>query len=153
MLIFILSIGLISLLSWLLVKSAVGISAALGIPELLIGITIVAVGTSVPDLISSVIVARQGRPGMAINNAIGSNTFDILVGLGLPFLIYSVIREDKINLRAEDLVMSISILLGTSLLLLLYFFLSKWRTSLPVGILLLLMYIVYLAYVICTASC
>jgi K+-dependent Na+/Ca+ exchanger-like protein len=151
--IFMLSIALISLLSWLLVHSAVHISQTLGVPELLIGITIVAVGTSVPDLISSVIVARQGRPGMAINNAIGSNTFDILVGLGLPFLIYSVIREDKINLRAEDLVMSISILLGTSLLLLLYFFLSKWRTSLPVGILLLLMYIVYLAYVICTASC
>jgi len=151
--IFMVSIALISLLSWLLVYSAVGISETLGVPELLIGITIVAIGTSVPDLISSIIVAKQGRPGMAINNAIGSNTFDILVGLGLPFLIYSVIREDKINLRAEDLVLSISILLGTSLLLLLYFFLSKWKTSLPVGILLLLMYIVYLAFVICMSSC
>ena len=151
--VFVLSIALISLLSWLLVHSAVNISDALGVPELLIGITIVAVGTSVPDLISSVIVARQGRPGMAINNAIGSNTFDILVGLGLPFLIYSLIRDEPIHLLAGDLELSVSILIGTSLLLLLYFTLSKWRTSLPVGLLLLLLYIAYLAYVICTASC
>ena len=152
-LIFILSIGFISLLSWLLVTSAVGISEALGVPELLIGITIVAIGTSVPDLISSVIVAKQGRPGMAINNAIGSNTFDILIGLGLPFLIYSLIRDDSINLLSADLVMSISILMGSSLLLLLYFTLWRWKTSKPVGIILLLLYIGYLAYVICTSSC
>jgi K+-dependent Na+/Ca+ exchanger-like protein len=152
-LVFILSIGMISLLSWLLVNSAVGISEALGVPELLIGITIVAIGTSVPDLISSVIVAKQGRPGMAINNAIGSNTFDILIGLGLPFLIYSLIRDDSINLLTGDLVLSISILMGSSLLLLLYFTIWKWKTSKPVGTLLLLLYAAYLAYVICFSIC
>jgi len=151
--IFMLSIALISLLSWLLVKSAVRISTELGVPELLIGITIVAVGTSVPDLISSVIVARQGRPGMAINNAIGSNTFDILIGLGLPFLIYSLIHDQQIDLKAEDLYFSIGLLMGTSLLLILYFIGSKWKTSAPMGILLLILYLGYIAYVICTASC
>jgi len=150
---FIISVGLISLLSWLLVRSAVGISEALGIPELLIGITIVAIGTSVPDLISSVIVAKQGRPGMAINNAIGSNTFDILIGLGLPFLIYSMINKDSMSLMASDLIISISILMGSSLLLLAYFILGGWRTSKPVGIALLILYLVYLGYVVCMSYC
>ncbi len=150
---FIISIGLISLLSWLLVSAAVGISEALGVPEILIGITIVAVGTSVPDLISSVIVARQGRPGMAINNAIGSNTFDILVGLGLPFLLYALIYKEKINLLTGNLVMSTSILMGSSVILLLFFLLSKWRTSRLVGIILFILYLLYLAHMICTNTC
>lgn len=150
---FILSIGFICLLSWALVNSAVGISEALGVPELLIGITIVAIGTSVPDLISSVIVARQGRPGMAINNAIGSNTFDILIGLGLPFLLYSIIYGEGISLMTGNLVVSISILLASSVIMLLFFLLRGWRTSKQVGIILIILYLVYLGYVIRTNSC
>jgi len=151
--VFIVSIALISLLSWVLVKSAVGISAALGIPELLVGITIVAVGTSVPDLISSTIVARQGRPGMAINNAIGSNIFDILIGLGLPFLLYVLIKGEGFGLLSTDLYVSIGILLSSSVILLFFFLLGGWRSSRPVGIVLIILYMVYLGHVICTSSC
>ncbi|MCK5337434.1 MAG: hypothetical protein KAJ50_01435, partial [Bacteroidales bacterium] len=147
------SVALISLLSWVLVKSAVGISAALGIPELLVGITIVAVGTSVPDLISSTIVARQGRPGMAINNAIGSNTFDILIGLGLPFLLYVLIKGEGFGLLSTDLYVSIGILLSSSVILLFFFILGGWRSSRPVGIVLIILYLIYLGHVICTSSC
>lgn len=143
-LVFLISIGLIGLLSYFLVTSAVNISEALGVPELLIGITIVAIGTSVPDLISSVIVARQGRPGMAVNNAIGSNIFDILVGLGLPFLLYSVFAGEGINLVASDLALSISILLGSSIVLLIFFLLGGWRTSRTVGVILIILYLAYL---------
>jgi K+-dependent Na+/Ca+ exchanger-like protein len=150
---FLVSIGLISLLSWLLVSSAVGISESLGVPELLIGITIVAVGTSVPDLISSMIVARQGRPGMAINNAIGSNTFDILVGLGVPFLIFSIIHDEGLNLMASKLSVSIMILMGSSVILLLFFIIGKWKSSKPFGIVLIILYLVYLGHVICSSSC
>ena len=151
--VFTVSVALISLLSWVLVKSAVGISAALGIPELLVGITIVAVGTSVPDLISSTIVARQGRPGMAINNAIGSNTFDILIGLGLPFLLYVLIKGEGFGLLSTDLYVSIGILLSSSVILLFFFLLGGWRSSRPVGIVLIILYLVYLGHVICTSSC
>jgi len=151
--VFIVSVALISLLSWVLVKSAVGISAALGVPELLVGITIVAVGTSVPDLISSMIVARQGRPGMAINNAIGSNTFDILIGLGLPFLLYVLINGEGFGLLSTGLYVSIGILLSSSVVLLFFFLLGGWRSSRPVGIILIILYLVYLGHVICTSSC
>ena len=150
-LVFLMSVGMISLLSWILVKSAVGISAILGVPELIIGLTIVAVGTSVPDLISSMIVAKQGRPGMAINNALGSNIFDILIGLGLPFLIYMVFNSEGFALESQDLVVSVVILLSSALVLLIYFLLVKWHTSRSFGIALLMMYLVYLGYVIVTA--
>ena len=150
-LVFIISVGLISFLSWVLVHSAIGISDALGIPELLIGITVVAIGTSVPDLISSVIVAKQGRHGMAINNAIGSNTFDILIGLGLPFLLYMLIKGEGFELASENLTFSVSILLGSAILLLFYFLISRWKIYRWVGILLIALYIVYLGYVIVTS--
>jgi len=151
--VFVVSIAMISLLSWVLVSSAVGISEALGIPELLIGITIVAIGTSVPDLISSVIVARQGRPGMAINNAIGSNTFDILIGLGLPFLLYVLINGEGFGLISNDLYVSIGILLSSSIILLIFFMLGGWRSSRPVGIVLIILYFAYLVHVVYTSSC
>ncbi|MEN8224800.1 MAG: calcium/sodium antiporter [Bacteroidota bacterium] len=147
-LVFIISIGLISFLSWMLVESAIGISAVLGIPELLVGITIVAIGTSVPDLISSVIVAKQGRHGMAINNAIGSNTFDILIGLGLPFLLYMLIHGSGFELASENLLFSVGVLLASAIVLLLFFLIGKWRISRVTGIILVLLYAVYLAYVI-----
>jgi len=51
------------------------------------GITFIAAGTSIPDLITSVIVARQGHGDMAVSSSIGSNIFDILVGLPLPWIL------------------------------------------------------------------
>ncbi len=146
--VFIISIGLISILSWILVRSAVGISESLGIPELLIGLTIVAIGTSIPDLISSMIVARQGRPGMAINNAIGSNVFDILIGLGLPFLLYVLINGTGFGIASDNLIFSVSILMASAVILLLFFLLGGWKSSRMVGVILILLYVVYLGYVI-----
>jgi K+-dependent Na+/Ca+ exchanger-like protein len=145
---FILSIGLISLFSWILVSSAVDISELLGVPELLVGLTVVAIGTSIPDLLSSRIVAKQGRPGMAINNAIGSNIFDILIGLGLPFLLFALIFNTGFVVESSDLVYSIGILLASAVLLFLFFFLGKWKTSRMVGIIMIVLYCLYLGQVI-----
>ena len=54
------------------------------------GLTFLAAGTSVPDLLTSVIVARQGHGDMAVSSSIGSNIFDVLVGLPLPWLAFGV---------------------------------------------------------------
>jgi sodium/potassium/calcium exchanger 2 len=62
----------------------------IGIPSVIMGLTFLAAGTSVPDLLSSVIVARMGEGDMAVSSSIGSNIFDILVGLPLPWLIYTL---------------------------------------------------------------
>lgn len=64
------------------VDSASSISRSLGVSEAMIGLTIVAVGTSLPELATSVVAAVKGKPGLAIGNVIGSNIFNILLILG-----------------------------------------------------------------------
>jgi Ca2+/Na+ antiporter len=59
------------------------------------GLIIIAVGTSIPDALSSVLVARDGYGDMAVSNAIGSNVFDINLGLGLPFIIRIIIDQGQ----------------------------------------------------------
>ncbi len=145
-LIFFLSIVVITFLAWVLVESAIVISVGLGIPEIFIALVVIAVGTSVPDLVSSVIVARQGRAGMAINNAIGSNIFDILIGLGLPFFLYHLFSAEQISLERTDLGLSFAFLMGSTFFLLLFFLLNKWYTKRGAGILLVLLYTMYLLF-------
>merc|ERR1712062_548890 len=62
------------------------------------GLVVIAVGTSVPDALSSILVARDGFGDMAVSNAIGSNVFDIDLGLGFPFLIFSLINQKPVSL-------------------------------------------------------
>ena len=64
------------------------IGNTIGVPHVVMGYTVLAAGTSVPDLLSSVIVTRQGSGDMAISSSIGSNIFDITVGLPIPWLIF-----------------------------------------------------------------
>ena len=80
---------------------------------MIIALTVLAAGTSVPDLISSIIVARQGRGEMAVANAVGSNIFDILVGLGLPWAIAIVVLGTDVHVGVDDLWTSTIVLLST----------------------------------------
>ncbi len=69
------------------VDGASGIAAGLGISEAVIGLTIVAAGTSLPELATSVVAAVKGKPGLAIGNVIGSNIFNVLMVLGVAGVI------------------------------------------------------------------
>lgn len=142
--VFMVSILIIAGLSWALVELAVDISKGLNIPEAIIALTVLAIGTSVPDLFSSVIVARQGRGDMAVSNAIGSNIFDILVGLGLPFLIVTLAEGTGIA-AGGDLNRSAMMLAGSLLLLIILLVLKKWVINKTTGMVLLAVYIFYLA--------
>jgi K+-dependent Na+/Ca+ exchanger-like protein len=141
---FLLSVFMISFLAWLLVHSAIRISEILRIGEFHIAVVILAVGTSVPDLVSSVIVARQGRAGMAVNNAVGSNIFDILIGLGLPFFLYHLFTDNSIIIESGDLKLSLIFLSGSVVFLFMIFLISKWRTRRLSGLLLILFYLIFL---------
>jgi len=81
--------------SRILVWGAVEIARGLGVSDLIIGLTIVAVGTSLPELASSIIAARKGKHDMAIGNVIGSNLFNTLavVGIAGTILPFSVRPE------------------------------------------------------------
>ncbi len=143
-LVFFISIGIIAGLSWILVELAVLISVRLNIPEAIIALTVIAIGTSVPDLISSVIVAKQGRGDMAVSNAIGSNIFDVLVGLGLPFIVSIIVYGISIDVSANNLLSSTVILFSSVVVLFVMLIVSKWRMGKISGLLLLALYLFYI---------
>ena len=70
-----------------LVKGAVNLSLRLGIPALIVSLTIVAFGTSAPELLISIKAILDDAPGIALGNVVGSNTANILLVLGVPALI------------------------------------------------------------------
>ena len=141
---FVVSIALIAVISYFLVESAVIFADAIHIPPVIVALTILAAGTSIPDMFASITVARQGRGEMAISNAVGSNIFDILVGLGLPWLLALLFLGDRITIGTEGLWTSALVLLGTVLLLFVFLTtkrrLSRWEGWILVG--------AYVAYVI-----
>jgi len=141
-LVFLISIIIIAGLSWTLVELAVVISHILNIPEAIIALTVLAIGTSVPDLISSLIVAREGRGDMAVSNAIGSNIFDILVGLGLPMLIYILFSGNVVSSDGE-ISRSAIILFSSVIFLLIWLLFSRWKIGKLTGFFLIAIYIVY----------
>ena len=144
-LVFIISIILIAAFSWVLVEAAIVFSHVLNIPEAIIGLTVLAIGTSVPDLISSLIVARQGRGDMAISNAIGSNIFDILVGLGFPFMIAMLIYGGEIAASGQNLFESSMILFASVMIFAILLLIKRWKINWVTGVVLLGLYLFYLA--------
>lgn len=141
---FVLSIGAICLLSWLLVESGVVLARGLGVPGAIVGLTVLAVGTSVPDLLSSLVVARQGKGDMAVSNAVGSNIFDILVGLGVVWMVIILLRGEDIVITQDELTVSITLLLASVAALLGLLLLMRWRIGRRSGLLLVGTYGAYL---------
>jgi Ca2+/Na+ antiporter len=120
------SILSIVILSWILVDTAVIFAGAIGLPPVVIALTVLAAGTSAPDLIASVVVAKQGRGGMAVANAIGSNIFDVLVGLGLPWLLaLTLLGRPFVAVGTHDLFLSVLILMGTVALLFVFLYTDR----------------------------
>ena len=106
--------------SYIMVTSLEGIAHRMYIPETIVGATISAAGTSLPNYIASQIAARQGLGNMAVSNIFGSNTFNILVGLGLPWCLftgiygseYSELRDDGITTSMVTMVIALLVFIG-----------------------------------------
>uniref|UniRef100_A0A4W3GY88 Sodium/calcium exchanger membrane region domain-containing protein n=1 Tax=Callorhinchus milii TaxID=7868 RepID=A0A4W3GY88_CALMI len=105
------------------------IGYTLGIPDVIMGITFLAAGTSVPDCMASLIVARQGMGDMAVSNSVGSNVFDILVGLGLPWGIQTMIIQSGsvVHINSKGLVYSVILLLGSVALAVFGMYMNGWK--------------------------
>lgn len=106
-----LAIGLAVLLvsSRILVWGAVGIAEALGVSDLIIGLTIVALGTSLPELAASMASALRGEPDIAIGNVIGSNLFNLLAVLGIPGLIHPLGIGDDVLFRDYPVMLGLTL--------------------------------------------
>jgi len=107
---FFMSIAWIGAFSYVMVFAATTIGVVAGIPAVVMGLTFLAAGTSVPDLLTSVIVAKQGHGDMAVSSSIGSNIFDVLVGLPMPWLVYTIVRQTHVPVGADSLFTSILVL-------------------------------------------
>ncbi|MFW6019591.1 MAG: calcium/sodium antiporter [Bacteroidales bacterium] len=143
---FSISIIWIALLSWLLVNSAIKISAILNVPEGIIALTVLAIGTSIPDMITSLIVAKKGRGGMAISNALGSNVFDILLGLGLPWFIVILLTGESVEVFSKNIFLSVILLFSSVMVFFLLLMMRRWQIRKPTGLFLLALYLAYLIW-------
>jgi len=148
MLTFFASIAWIGVLSYFMVTWASKLGCIWNIHPAIMGVTVLAAGTSVPDAIGSLLVARDGQGDMAVSNAIGSNVFDILLGLGLPWLLSGLIFSDQagVPVDAEALMPLSIILVGTLAAVYLVALVSGFRLTKCVGLIFFSFYFIFVAY-------
>ena len=124
----------------LTVDTASRIAVELGMSQTLVGLTIVSIGTSLPELVTSIVAARKNEVDMAVGNAVGSNIFNILMVLGIASAI------NPIGLLTENLI-DIMILVGFSLLVW-AFAATKRKITRKEGMAMVALYLVYAIYII-----
>lgn len=140
--IFLAVIGLLAIIvggDWV-VDGASSIALKLGMDEILVGLTIVAVGTSLPELVTSIVAAKKHENDIAIGNIIGSNIFNILFILGLSSTICNL--TVSMPTLVDMLVMTFAVLM------LFIFSLFKEKVGFKQGLVIFLSYIIYLAFII-----
>ena len=124
----------------LFVDGASSIASNIKIPTIIVGLTIVAVGTSLPELVTSMVAAKKGEADIAVGNAIGSSLFNIVLILGFC----SIISPAQVELSS---LVDCLIMLASAVLVFLFSFKSmkvnRWQ-----GIVMLVIYAAYLVYII-----
>ncbi|XP_059210277.1 sodium/potassium/calcium exchanger 2-like isoform X1 [Centropristis striata] len=131
--------------SYLMVWWAHQVGETIGITEEIMGLTILAAGTSIPDLITSVIVARKGLGDMAVSSSVGSNIFDITVGLPFPWLMWSFFNGMKpVQVSSNGLFCAIVLLFIMLLFVIISIAACKWRMSKLLGFIMFMLYFVFL---------
>lgn len=119
-----------------LVKGAVALAGKLQVPPLIIGLTLVALGTSAPELMISIEAGLSGNPGIAVGNVVGSNIANIFLVLGATAVLRPLVNTDRSLIRDSFFMIIVS---GTFILFSFYDVVSR-----PMSILLLIMLIIYL---------
>ncbi|WP_370773466.1 calcium/sodium antiporter [Clostridium sp.] len=128
----------------IVVDSATSIATSLGMSEKLVGLTIVAIGTSLPELVTSVVAAIKGEEDIALGNILGSNIFNILLIIGLssaisPIAVSSNLIFDFVFLIVVTLIIGIMIFANKS---------EEKRFGKKEGIILVVLYVIYMIYII-----
>uniref|UniRef100_A0A8D9DPL0 Sodium/potassium/calcium exchanger Nckx30C n=1 Tax=Cacopsylla melanoneura TaxID=428564 RepID=A0A8D9DPL0_9HEMI len=137
---FIGSIMWIALYSYLMVWWADISGKVAQIPPEVMGFTFLAAGTSIPDLITSVIVARKGFGDMAVSSSVGSNIFDVTVGLPLPWLLYNIIYSSPVKVSSKGMLCSIIILFMMLLFVIVSIATFRWKLHRGLGITMFFLY-------------
>lgn len=131
----------------LLINGSVAIATRMGISELVIGLTIVSVGTSLPEVITSLVAAWKGERDIAVGNVVGSNIFNILCVLGLT----SIVAPAGVTISPEALWFDIPVMIAVAVACLPIFFtgnvITRWEGSLFLGY-----YVAYTTYLVLSAT-
>ncbi|XP_064111022.1 sodium/potassium/calcium exchanger Nckx30C-like isoform X6 [Macrobrachium nipponense] len=157
------SIAWIAAFSYLMVWWATLTGEALNIDSEVMGLTILAAGTSVPDLITSVIVARKGFGDMAVSSSVGSNLFDVTCGLPIPWLLHALSQVignyikkkenpwsvNPIEVNSEGMACSIMMLFSMLMFVIVSIACSKWKMNKGLGA---AMFVLYFVFVISSLS-
>jgi cation:H+ antiporter len=130
-----------------LVDGAVSFARYLGVSELVVGLTIVAAGTSLPEVVTSIIAALRGERDIAVGNVVGSNIFNLLAVLGIA----SLVAPGGIEVSHAVIVFDLPVMIAVALACLPIFF-TGGTISRSEGVLLLAYYVAYTLYVILAAS-
>ncbi|MDP8242912.1 MAG: calcium/sodium antiporter [Candidatus Hinthialibacter antarcticus] len=133
----VIGLGLLIAGSRFFVGGAVGLSRQWGVPEAIIGLTLVAVGTSLPELATSVLAAFRGQSDVAVGNIIGSNIFNILGILGVASIIAPIAVSSQIATFDNWVMLSVALLLCS-------FMFTGWKISRWEGAIFLVVYCVYI---------
>ncbi|XP_011499733.1 PREDICTED: sodium/potassium/calcium exchanger 3-like [Ceratosolen solmsi marchali] len=146
---FLMCIVWIAVMSYLVGWNITVIGDTLTIPDSVMGLTFLAAGMSVPEGVSSVIVTNQGHGTMGISNSIGSNVFDVLLCLGLPWFVKaafypSVSDQHFVKINSEGLIYSSVSLMSTLLILYGVLALNRFKLDRKVGIICLSIYSIFL---------
>ena len=108
------------------------------------GVTILAAGTSIPDAVSSLLVARDGHGDMALSSSIGSNVFDVTFGLPVPWFIYTaIIHSDEgkqIQIDAKGMNIQVGTLMFMVFAMVISIHFLGWKISKPLGLLYFFLY-------------
>lgn len=137
------SILWIAAYSYLMVWWANVSGNTIGIEPEVMGLTFLAAGTSVPDLITSVIVARKGFGDMAVSSSVGSNIFDVTVGLPVPWLLYGIIKGTPVQVNSVGMVCSIAILFFMLMFVIMSIACFHWKMNKGLGFTMFLLYIAF----------
>jgi len=150
---FIISIVWIAVFSYFMVWWATLAGDTMGISDAVMGLTFLAAGTSVPDLITSVLVAKEGKGDMAVSSSIGSNLFDVTVGLPLPWLLYTIINGKAMEVNSVGMGCSIGMLFIMLLLVFISIIAFSWEMTKPMGCVMLVLYVVFVIVSLGLSEC
>ncbi|XP_040563494.1 probable sodium/potassium/calcium exchanger CG1090 [Lepeophtheirus salmonis] len=145
---FFIAISWISLYSYVMVWMITIIGFTFGVPDTVMGLTFIAAGVSVPDALSGIAVVKEGHGDMAVSNAIGSNVFDILVCLGIPWFIKTAIISPGtyITIKSKGLVYSTLSLFSTVVFLIVASHFNGWKLDKKFGVILLIWYFIFMIF-------
>jgi len=144
---FVISILWIAIFSYFMVNWTEVVGKTLGINTYILGLTFIAAGTSVPDLLSSVAVARKGFGDMAVSSSIGSNIFDILIGLPIPWFFFLVFTDaDVVKIGADGVGLSVGILICMLVLIIGSVHSQGWKLTKKLGGMMFVFYLAFLAF-------